>query len=85
MNGPGRIRTTLDSASRTPISQNPAENSTQDGTPKGDFDPDLGFIVSHWHDLKLDVRRSIMHTVRASIHPPDADRRRADDRTYLGE
>jgi hypothetical protein len=42
----------------------------------GDIDPDLAFIVAHWHDLKPDSRRMVLDTVRSEIHTPDADARR---------
>ena len=48
MIGQGRIRTNLDSASKTPILENPAKNGTQDGTPKTEnapLDSDLARLI----------------------------------------
>lgn len=42
-----------------------------------DTDPDLAFVVEHWHDLKPAVRRTILDVVRSEIRTPDTDRRRA--------
>lgn len=75
-NGDEGNRTIPVSASKTPISPNGLKNSTQDGTPKGDFDPDLAFIVAHWHSLPDRVKREIRDTVQPYAKTPDADARR---------
>ena len=77
-NGDEGNRTTLDSASKTPISSKVTKNGTQDGTPKGDFDPDLRQIISAWHDLPDRVKQQIMSMVEPYTKTPDPDRRRAD-------
>ncbi len=68
MGGRGLEQTAL-TPSKTPIV---SPRGTESGTLETDFDPDLAFIVRHWHDLKPDIRRVILHTVRSSIRTPDA-------------
>ena len=39
-------------------------------------DPDLAFIVSHWHDLPDTTKASILDIVRCYSRTPDAGARR---------
>jgi hypothetical protein len=45
---------------KTPISQISPKSGTKSGTPETDFDPDLAFVMRHWHDLRPDVRAEIL-------------------------
>lgn len=58
--------------SKTPISgTSSAKSGARDARNGAQTDPDLAFVVRHWHDLKPDIRRTILHTVRSSIHSTD--------------
>lgn len=41
-----------------------------------DIDPDLAFVVAHWHDLPDAVKARILDIVRSETWTPDAAARR---------
>jgi hypothetical protein len=46
-------------------------------------DPDLAFVVAHWHDLPAATKRNIMHVVRSYATTPDPPARREAVRKAL--
>jgi hypothetical protein len=57
-------RTTLVSASRTPISQDLPEHGTQDGTWKAEPQPDLAVVVRAWSELPEHIKAIVLSLVR---------------------
>jgi integrase len=45
---------------KTAISQISPKSGTKSGTVESDSDPDLAFLVRHWHDLRPNVRAEIL-------------------------
>jgi len=63
---PGRIRTPLDSASKTPIPETRGTESGTPGAPNTPSDPDLTLIVDRWHSLPEHIRQAVLALVRST-------------------
>jgi len=62
-------RTPIDSASKTPISQNPPEKRTESGTVESEntpSDPDLALIQDRWPKLPEHIRAAVLALVRSA-------------------
>ncbi|MEN6336040.1 MAG: hypothetical protein ABFE01_17440 [Phycisphaerales bacterium] len=52
------------------------ESGAQSGAhdaPQPPKDPDPAFILHHWHELSLEIRKAITHMVRASVQLQNKD------------
>jgi hypothetical protein len=74
--GPGRIRTTVDFVSKTPVYQNPPEKRTESGTVDGENtpkDPELALIVERWPKLPEHIKAAVLALVRTSAENKSGD------------
>ncbi len=68
-NGANGLRTPLDSAAKTPISQDEPKKGTQDGTPKAEntpLDPDLALLQARWPKLPEHIKAAVVTLVQSA-------------------